>query len=65
MVTIRDDDRPRLPLAAPSNELGALPVWIISREDFVLHKLKAERAHDFIDVLSALNTKPYRWTVPT
>ena len=29
-------------------------MWIIPPEDFVLHKLKAERAQDFIDVLSVL-----------
>lgn len=33
-------------------KLGKLSLWIISPEDFVLHKLKAGRAHDFIDVLS-------------
>ena len=35
-------------------ELGNLFLWIISPEDFVLHKLKAGRAQDFIDVLSVL-----------
>ncbi len=35
-------------------ELGNLALWIISPEDFVLHKLKAGRAQDFIDVLSVL-----------
>ena len=35
-------------------ELGNLSLWIISPEDFVLHKLKAGRAQDFIDVLSVL-----------
>lgn len=34
--------------------LGELSIWIISPEDFVLHKLKAGRAQDFIDVLSVL-----------
>ena len=34
--------------------LGPLSLWIISPEDFVLHKLKAGRAQDFIDVLSVL-----------
>jgi hypothetical protein len=34
--------------------LGKLSLWIISPEDFVLHKLKAGRAQDFIDVLSVL-----------
>jgi|GWRWMinimDraft_13_1066021.scaffolds.fasta_scaffold20836_2 hypothetical protein len=34
--------------------LGELSLWIISPEDFVLHKLKAGRAQDFIDVLSVL-----------
>ena len=35
-------------------EPGKLSLWIISPEDFVLHKLKAGRAQDFIDVLSVL-----------
>lgn len=35
-------------------ELAKLSLWIISPEDFVLHKLKAGRAQDFIDVLSVL-----------
>ncbi|MGQ0555217.1 MAG: hypothetical protein ACT4PN_04640 [Nitrospiraceae bacterium] len=35
-------------------ELGKLSLWIISPEDFALHKLKAGRAQDFIDVLSVL-----------
>lgn len=35
-------------------ELGGLSLWIISPEDLVLHKLKAGRAQDFIDVLSVL-----------
>ena len=34
--------------------MGDLPLWIISPEDLVLHKLKAGRAQDFIDVLSVL-----------
>jgi hypothetical protein len=34
--------------------LGNLSLWIISPEDLVLHKLKAGRAQDFIDVLSVL-----------
>jgi len=33
-------------------DLGNLSLWIISPEDLVLHKLKAGRAQDFIDVLS-------------
>lgn len=36
-------------------ELGDLSLWIVSPEDFVLHKLKAGRAQDFIDVLSVLH----------
>lgn len=36
------------------HRLGELAIWIISPEDFVLHKLKAGRAQDFIDVLSVL-----------
>jgi hypothetical protein len=35
-------------------ELGHLSLWIISPEDFVLHKLKTGRAQDFIDVMSVL-----------
>ncbi len=35
-------------------KLGPLSLWIISPEDFVLHKLKAERAQDFIHVLSVI-----------
>lgn len=35
-------------------ELGNLSLWIISPEDLVIHKLKAGRAQDFIDVLSVL-----------
>ncbi|MEK9141364.1 MAG: hypothetical protein AAB308_09955, partial [Nitrospirota bacterium] len=35
-------------------ELGKLSLWIISSEDLVIHKLKAGRAQDFIDVLSVL-----------
>jgi hypothetical protein len=35
-------------------ELGDLSLWVISPEDLVLHKLKAGRAQDFIDVLSVL-----------
>lgn len=35
-------------------ELDNLPLWIISPEDLVVHKLKAGRAQDFIDVLSVL-----------
>lgn len=35
-------------------ELGKLSLWIISPEDLVIHKLKAWRAQDFIDVLSVL-----------
>jgi hypothetical protein len=35
-------------------ELGDLSLWIISPEDLVLHKLKAGRAQDLIDVLSVL-----------
>ncbi len=34
--------------------LGNLSLWIISPEDLVIHKLKAGRAQDFIDVLSVL-----------
>ncbi|MCP9451639.1 MAG: hypothetical protein NNA23_03035 [Nitrospira sp.] len=34
--------------------LGNLSLWIISPEDVVIHKLKAGRAQDFIDVLSIL-----------
>lgn len=36
------------------HRLSELSIWIISPEDFVLHKLKAGRAQDFIDVLSVL-----------
>lgn len=35
-------------------ELGNLSLWIISPEDLVIHKLKAGRAQDFIDVLSVV-----------
>jgi hypothetical protein len=35
--------------------LGELTLWIISPEDFILHKLKAGRAQDFVDVLSVLH----------
>lgn len=35
-------------------ELSGLSLWIISPEDLALHKLKAGRAQDFIDVLSVL-----------
>jgi hypothetical protein len=35
-------------------ELDNLSLWIISPEDLVIHKLKAGRAQDFIDVLSVL-----------
>lgn len=35
-------------------DLGELSLWIISPEDLVIHKLKAGRAQDFIDVLSVL-----------
>lgn len=34
--------------------LGNLSIWVISPEDLVLHKLKAGRAQDFLDVLSVL-----------
>lgn len=35
--------------------MEGLPVWGISAEDLILHKLKAGRAQDFIDVLSVLH----------
>jgi hypothetical protein len=35
-------------------KFGNLSLWIISPEDLVLHKLKAGRAQDFVDVLSVL-----------
>ena len=35
-------------------DLERLSLWIISPEDLVIHKLKAGRAQDFIDVLSVL-----------
>ena len=35
-------------------ELSGLSLWIISPEDLVIHKLKAGRAQDFIDVLSVV-----------
>ena len=38
-------------------QLAGLSLWIISPEDFVLHKLKAGRAQDFIDVLSVLHRR--------
>jgi hypothetical protein len=49
------DDHDQACLVRPRQyELGKLSLWIISPEDFVLHKLKAGRAQDFIDVLSVL-----------
>jgi len=35
--------------------IGNLSVWVISPEDLILHKLKAGRAQDFVDVLSVLH----------
>ncbi len=34
--------------------LGKVSLWVIASEDLVVHKLKAGRAQDFIDVLSVL-----------
>jgi len=34
--------------------LGALPLWVITPEDLILHKLKVGRPRDFEDVLSVL-----------
>lgn len=35
--------------------LDRLALWVIAPEDFILHKLKAGRAQDFVDVLSVLH----------
>jgi len=49
------DDHDQICLARCRHyELGNLPLWIISPEDLLVHKLKAGRAQDFIDVLSVL-----------
>ncbi len=48
-----DHDRACLMRRRP-HTLGNLSIWIISPEDLVLHKLKAGRAQDFLDVLSVL-----------
>ena len=34
--------------------LEGMSVWVVSAEDLILHKLKAGRAQDFVDVLSVL-----------
>ena len=35
-------------------KLGAIRLWLISREDLILHKLKAGRPRDFEDALSVI-----------
>ncbi len=44
--------------------IGNLSVWVISPEDLILHKLKAGRAQDFVDVLSVLHYQQNRLDQP-
>jgi hypothetical protein len=48
------DDHDHECLSRRQHTLGAVSLWVVAPEDLVVHKLKAGRAQDFIEVLSVL-----------